>query len=626
MCGIIGVTIRPPCGDNAVPLAVEGLRRLEYRGYDSAGVALVKCSPHGCSIEVYKAKGEVDEVVKRYSILSKSSPTVIAHTRWATHGPPSDVNAHPHTDCSGVLALVHNGIIKNYLRLKERLLARGHVFKSETDTEVLAHILEEEVKSGATLLEALRRMLEIVEGSIAIAVVYAREPNRIYFARRESPLYVVLTECVAAVSSDIPSLLHISNRVIPVEDDEYGYIEPGRLELYSLRKGRLEWSTRVKHITWSVEEATKGGYKHYMLKEIFEQPRALYETLSGIIEDPMLEKAAALLASSNRIYVTGAGTSYHAGLVFKHFMIKWARRPVIDYIASEHWEYDNVIGDGDVVIAVSQSGETIDTLQAVRVARKKGAKVIGVTNVIGSTLSRIADLTLYTRAGPEIGVAATKTYLTQVLVLQVLAATYAARQGIISRSEYEAIISSLWGARDAAKSVEKYSSSVESLARLIVRRRSMYVLGRGLGALLAREAALKIKEIAYIHAEAYPAGESKHGPIALVEEGFPVIFIGTPGYEKRLSSNIEEMKARGAMTIIVGVDSYEEAPADYRILVGSYDEIVSTYAIMPLLQLLAYDAAVLLGYDPDKPRNLAKTVTVEEGFGEDNANNNRSNG
>ncbi len=610
MCGIIGVTVKPPCGDNAVPLAVDGLRRLEYRGYDSAGVALVECS-NGCALRVYKARGKVEEVLKRFSITSKRSPTVIAHTRWATHGPPSDVNAHPHTDCAGDIAVVHNGIIKNYLKLKAELVERGHVFRSETDTEVLAHLVEEEVRRGASILEALERLIEVVEGSFAIALLYAREPWRIYFARRESPLYATVTECTAAVSSDVPSLLHISRLIIPIEDDEYGFIEPGRLEIYARGRRRIDWSSRVKHVTWSVEEASKGGYRHYMLKEIMEQPRALYETLAGIVEDPSLEKAVEALLSARRIYVTGAGTSYHAGLVFKHFMMKWARMPVIDYIASEHWEYDSVISEGDAVIAISQSGETIDTLQAVKEAQSRGARIIGVTNVLGSTLSRIADITLYTRAGPEIGVAATKTYLTQVLVLQVLAATYAYKTGSMTRTEYEQVIARLWDARNAARTAETHSSMVESLARILIRGKSIYVLGRGLGAHLAKEAALKIKEIAYIHAEAYPAGESKHGPIALVEPGFPVIFIGTPGYEKRLASNIEEMRARGALTILVGVDSYEGIPADYHILVGPYDEMLAVYAIMPLMQLLAYDAAVLLGHDPDKPRNLAKTVTVE---------------
>ncbi len=614
MCGIIGVTLSPRCGeDNAVPLLLEGLRRLEYRGYDSAGVALIECDERGsCNLRVYKARGKVAEVIERFSLRSKRASTGLGHTRWATHGPPSDRNAHPHLDCKGEIAVVHNGIIRNYASLREQLEEAGHRFRSETDTEVVAHLLEELVEQEGSMLRALARLLELVDGSFALAILYSREPHRIYFARRESPLYAAIGECRGAVSSDIPSLLHISRLVAPIEDDEYGFVEPGLLRLYRRGGVEVDASSRLRLVEWSVEEASKAGYPHYMLKEIFEQPRAVRETLIGMVEDPLLEKAVGLLLKARRIYATGAGTSYHAVLVYKHYMLRFSATPVIDYIASEHGEYANAIGEGDVLIAVSQSGETTDTLNAVRDALKRGARVVAVTNVVGSTLSRLAHVPLYMRAGPEIGVAATKTFLAQVAVLQLLAARYAAATGSLGEVEYARLADKLLSEAPRAASVaERINPHVKLLARLLHRSRSMYVLGRLLGAALAREAALKIKEISYVHAEAYPAGESKHGPIALVEQGFPVLFIGTPGVEDKLRSNMEEMRARGATVIVVGVDSYRGSPAHHVVLVGDYDEVIAPYALTPPFQLLAYHMAVMLGYDPDKPRNLAKTVTVE---------------
>ncbi len=612
MCGIIGVTLAPGCmGGNAVPLLLQGLRRLEYRGYDSAGVALLRCNG-SCRIEVYKARGKVEEVIRRFGLERLEARTALGHTRWATHGPPSDVNAHPHLDCSGSIAVVHNGIIKNYASLRRLLEERGHRFRSDTDTEVVAHLLEELVREEGSMLRALGRLVDVLEGSFALAILYAREPGRIFFARRESPLYAAVGDCASAVSSDIPSLLHISRRIVAIEDDEYGYVEPGSLRI--LRRGLdVDWGPRLRLVEWSVEEASKGGYPHYMLKEIMEQPRAVYETLMGILEDPAASEAASLVASAGRVFATGAGTSYHAVLVFKHFLQRWARIPVVDYISSEHAEYEPLMREGDVLIAVSQSGETTDTLVAARRALERGVRVIAVTNVVGSTLARLAHIPLYMRAGPEIGVAATKTYLAQLVLLTYLAGLAAAEAGGLERRDAERLAERLMGAREAARTAERLNPHVKMLASVLLRsgHRSLFVLGRLLGAHLAREAALKIKEIAYLHAEAYPAGESKHGPIALVEEGFPVIFVGTPGVEKRLYSNMEEMRARGALVIVVGVDSYRDAPAHHRILVGDYDEVLAPYALMPPLQLLAYHLAVMQGYDPDKPRNLAKTVTVE---------------
>lgn len=613
MCGIVGIVADPDIIGNVAPILVQGLKRLEYRGYDSAGFALIECGSN--KLLIFKDKGRIDKVVEEYSVHKYCAVCGIAHTRWATHGEPNTVNAHPHVDCRNEIAVVHNGIIKNFAELRQLLEERGHKFKSETDTEVIAHLLEEYLANRDSMWEAFKKLVKVIEGAYAIAIVHAHEPNRIYFARKVSPLVIGLGEGFNMIASDIPSMLQYTKRFVALNDGEYGYIEPYRLYL---EKGGtpVEWHHRVMTVTWSIEDAEKGGYPHYMLKEIMEQPRVLYETYTGLMSSRELEKAAEILASADHIFVTGAGTSYHAGLVFAYFMARIARRPVITFISSEYLAYRSLDHSNSALVAISQSGETIDTLQAVRSFKSSGGRVVAVSNVVGSTIPRESDTTVYTRAGPEIGVAATKTFLTQVLALTSIALALAVHTGSLTKAEYTEAMKELKNASHVASSgIDRSIRLVELLASSLRSKNNIYVLGRGLGVPLAYEAALKIKEVSYIHAEAYPAGESKHGPIALVEEEFPVIFVGVPPEDElleKLQSNVMEMKARGASTIVIGTSSYRELEGvDFYIDVGNYSEILAPYAVVPPLQLLAYKLAVMLNRDPDKPRNLAKTVTVE---------------
>ncbi|BEP16971.1 glutamine--fructose-6-phosphate transaminase (isomerizing) [Pyrofollis japonicus] len=613
MCGIVGVTADPDQIPTVTPMLIQGLKRLEYRGYDSAGFAIIECG--STELKIFKDKGKIDEVVSKYGVSKFCAVSGIAHTRWATHGEPNRDNAHPHTDCKQKIAVVHNGIIKNFAELREWLESNGHVFKSETDTEVVAHLLEHFVSKGLSMLDSLRRALSMIEGAYALAIVYREEPSRIYFARNVSPLLIGVGLGFNMVSSDIPSMLQYTRKVIVLEDGEYGYIEP--YKVYIEKEGRLvDWRRRVVTIMWSLEDAEKGGYPHYMLKEIMEQPRALYETYTGLRSSAEISDAAELIASSDKIFITGAGTSFHAALVFAYYLARFAKRAVMPFIASEYITYSGLAERDSVLIVVSQSGETIDSLQALRAFKRNGSKIIAVSNVIGSTIPRESNIAVYTRAGPEIGVAATKTFLTQVLALTALALRTANLEGSLNDSEYAEYFDRLANAsKVAAQAIQSASKTIERLAVKLKESKSMYILGRGLGVPLAYEGALKIKEVSYIHAEAYPAGESKHGPIALIEPGFPVIFLGTPPVgelHEKIQGNVMEMKARGAATILLAVKGYEGVKGvDVLINVGEADEILAPYALMPPLQLLAYRLATALGRDPDKPRNLAKTVTVE---------------
>ncbi len=613
MCGIIGIT----SGKRQTVVAdlIEGLKRLEYRGYDSVGVAV----HDGSSIVVRKAAGTIDSFIRRGGVAGLRGATGIGHTRWATHGPPTDYNAHPHTDCSGNIAVVHNGVIRNYASLREELAGRGHRLRSDTDTELVAHLIEEGLAEGRGFIEALAGALHRLEGSYALAILHRGEPGRIYFAKNKSPLLVGVSQSEAAVASDVTALLTITRRVLPLEDGEFGYVEPGRVVVYRLTasgyervpEGELE--ARWKHVDWTPEAASKGGYPHFMIKEIFEQPQALVDTYNGSISEPLVEKVAGLLAGAEQIVVVAAGTSYHAGLVFHYFLSRLAGRVSHPLIASEHKVLAPSIGPGTLVVAVSQSGETYDTLEAVEEFQKRGARVVGVTNVVGSALSRRADYTLYTRAGPEIGVAATKTYLTQVLLLEILAVKASVETGRLAKGEAARLLDELAQApRLVQRAIEAGDPPALDLARRGLEG-SLYIIGRGLGHMLAREAALKVKEIAYLHAEAYPAGESKHGPIALVEEGFPVFVVATSD-SPEVAGNAIEMKARGAwVTVTKPANMHLELPEGVKVLDFPPVEniLLEPFSLIPFYQLAAYHLAVAKGYDPDKPRNLAKTVTVE---------------
>jgi glucosamine--fructose-6-phosphate aminotransferase (isomerizing) len=611
LCGIIGVCGGSEKKYNTGEIVYKGLLRLEYRGYDSAGVASVEDG----YLRVLKGKGKIAELEKKLGLSKVKGSVVIGHTRWATHGAPSDENAHPHTDCTGRIAIVHNGIIENYRELKEELVRKGHVFKSETDTEVVAHLIEEFYRSGDKPYEAFKKAILMIKGSFAILVVFADAPNMIFFAKKDSPLVIGLGDGMNLVASDIPALLEYTRRVITLRDGWVGFIMKDSVFLEELGKGPVNPADYVRVVEWSLESASKGGYQHFMLKEIHEQPRALLDTLYGVRSDPAIKEAAEILAGARRIFITAAGTSYHAGL---HFALSVARITgvlVTPFIASEYESYSRVVREGDVLIAVSQSGETMDTLKAARAFKERGARLIAVSNIVDSALPRESDLPIYTRAGPEIGVAATKTFTTQTLLLSLLAVELAATRGDLLRSEYEEYLGELAKSSEYASKTLAWNEGIaKKVSELLKLKHSIYYLSRGIGLPTAMEGALKIKEIAYLHAEAYPAGESKHGPIALVEEGFPVVFVVPRDeyYEKLMLGNIQEMKARGAW--VVGVapeDTSLQDLFDVFIKVPASSWITTPITHTPPLQILAYYTSTLRGYDPDKPRNLAKTVTVE---------------
>ncbi|MEN2999737.1 MAG: glutamine--fructose-6-phosphate transaminase (isomerizing) [Acidilobaceae archaeon] len=612
MCGIIGVSSSTK---NVSPIISLGLRRLEYRGYDSVGAALISDG----KIMVWKAKGDVQSFLKRFRLEEREGRTGIGHTRWATHGAPSDVNAHPHLDCSGKIAVVHNGVIRNFAMIKRVLEARGHRIVSETDTELIAHLIEDELPFSSSFFEAFYRAVSRLDGSFAIVVMYSEEPQRIYFAKVKSPLVLGLGEGLNIVASDIPAVIDHTRRVVTLEDGELGWLDEREVRVFSLSEqgvmevSREEIRGRTITVDWSFEEANRLGYPHFMLKEIAEQPLAVKNTYEGNVEEPMLPLAASLIAETRRVIVIGAGTSYHAALALSYYLAKTSRQASLPLISSEHKTVEDFVEEGDVVIAISQSGETYDTLEAVRAFRKEGAKTIGITNVAGSALSRESDMVIYMRSGPEIGVAATKTFTSQLMVASLLALRTAQARGVLLEGEVKELSRKLSLAPDILKASVGTSMKVVERAPL-AGVRSMYVLGRGLGHIISREAALKIKEIAYVHAESYPAGESKHGPIALVEAGFPVFFAITSD-SPEIGGNIMEMAARGARVVVVRPGDVEvNLPRGAEVVnmpSGGRDFMLEPYSIMPYFQMVAYAEAVARGYDPDKPRNLAKTVTVE---------------
>ena len=615
MCGIVGITVKDKSvlrGRTLGSVLTRLLKMLEYRGYDSVGIAVF--DPRE-GLQIKKGKGKIDEVSEKLGFNSVEGVSGIGHTRWATHGAPSDANAHPHSDCQNTIVLVHNGIIKNFDEIKKSLIARGHVIRSETDTEVIAHLLEEYISNEESFIKALEKGLEVIEGSYAFSMIYSGEPEKIFFAKNLSPLIIGVGKGFNMLASDIPAILEHTKTIIPLRDGEYGWISPHEIRIF--KDGHeIDTRGRLKTVDWSIENVSKGGYPHFMIKEIYEQPLALRETLYGLQSDPTIDYVVSKLAEADKIYVTGAGTSYHAGLVFRYYLSNVGGSPAIAYISSEYRQHLNEIGENDLLIAISQSGETIDTLKAVRAFKASGGKIIAVSNVLESAIPRESDYSIYMRAGPEIGVAATKTYLTQVLTLSFMVIKYASHTGRLVESETKEYMSSLSKAPLVTEtSIRASEPLVKMFSKELAKANSMYVLGRGLGSILALEAALKIKEIDYIHAEAYPAGESKHGPIALVEPGFPVLFLHTLESSDELIGNMQEMYARGGMIYVT--TNNEKVIRDtirdvYIITIPRYElNILEPYAHIPPYQLLAYYIAVEKGYDPDKPRNLAKTVTVE---------------
>ncbi|MFZ8860463.1 MAG: glutamine--fructose-6-phosphate transaminase (isomerizing) [Thermocrinis sp.] len=592
MCGIVGYTGKR----RAVFILLEALERLEYRGYDSSGVALLEDG----RIFVDKKVGKIRELIKSLWGRELHATTGIGHTRWATHGGVCELNAHPHTDSQGKFALVHNGIIENYRELKEYLLSRGVKYVSETDTEAIVHLIS--LNYEGDLLKAVLKVLSMLKGAYAFAVISSMEPNRIVGVRYGSPLVVGLGEGENFVASDIPALLPFTKKVIPLEDGEIADLTPDGVSIYDF-EGNLKVKESIT-VQWDLLSAEKGGFKHFMLKEIFEQPRAVADTIKGYISrDYDLPFS---LKDFRRIVITACGTSYHAGLIGKYWLERFVGIPVEVSYASELRYSDTPVGEGDLVIAISQSGETADTRFSALSAKEKGAVLLSIVNVMGSALSRESDYTLYTHAGPEIGVAATKTFTCQLAVLFSLA--------ISVHPERENLINQLLKVPHLMEEVLSKAEGIKEVALNYSQKKNLLYLGRYLSYPVALEGALKLKEISYIHAEGYPAGEMKHGPIALIDQHMPVVVVAPRDrvYEKILS-NIEEVLARKGIVISVGFEGDENLKRlskDFIEIPRVVEELSPFLTVLPL-QLFAYYIADYLGLDVDQPRNLAKTVTVE---------------
>lgn len=607
MCGIVGYIGQ----QDTISMLINGLKRLEYRGYDSAGIAIINSE-----VSVVRRLGKLRELETALLEDMPASLIGIGHTRWATHGKPSEENAHPHRDCTGNIAVVHNGIIENYISLKEDLQSRGHTFTSETDTEVIAHLIEE--KYDGNLLEAVKAAIKELKGSFAIAVIGKGEPDKIIAARKDSPLILGVGQGENFIASDIPAVLGSTREIILLDNDELAEVTCDSIRVYDAQDMVVE--REVFTVQWDCEAAEKCGYEDFMLKEIHEQPVAVRETLrsrfqdNGIVFENISNLTDEAIKAVKKIFIVACGTSYHAGLVGKNTIENWVRVPVEVDIASE-FRYRNPIIDKDtLVITISQSGETADTLASMREAQAMGAKVIAISNVVGSTITREADGTIYTHAGPEIGVAATKTLVSQIAAIYALGLYLAQVRGTMSQTEISGIIAELKDLPDKIAKVLEDVSNIEECANKFADCRSFLFLGRGIGVPVAMEGALKLKEISYIHAEGYAAGEMKHGPIALLERDVPVVVVATKShtYEKVIS-NIQEVKARDSYVIAVATEGDDEIKqhADYVLYVPETPEFLSAIPAVVPLQLLSYYIAKIRGCDVDQPRNLAKSVTVE---------------
>ncbi|MCH4185101.1 MAG: glutamine--fructose-6-phosphate transaminase (isomerizing) [Eggerthellaceae bacterium] len=607
MCGIVGYT---GC-KSAKDILIEGLRRLEYRGYDSAGIALQNEGALTCVRRVGKVAGLAQAVEH----LDNPGTCGIGHTRWATHGVPSERNAHPHCSCDGNIALVHNGIIENYAELREELIGRGHVFKSETDTEVIAHLVEEAYKGD--LLAAVRTACARLVGTYGLAVVCAQEPGRIVVTRRDSPIVLAHGDEGSFVASDIIAVIEASRDVIVLGDEQYAVMTPEGIDCFDAEGAPID--PEIMHVDWDVDVAEKGGYPDFMLKEIHEQPRVVRNTLAGRMTDKGLHIDEFNLSLEelnliDRVYVIACGTSYHAGLIAKQLIEGWARIPTEVEVASEFRYRNPIITPSTLVVAVSQSGETADTLAAIRDARIKGARVFGITNVVGSPVARESDGVIYTKANKEIAVASTKSFLGQVVSLTLLAMLLAQSKGKLTVGQIRILFRELADTAEQIERILQDTTSIDQAAMACKDATSALFIGRGVGSAICYEGALKLKEISYLHAEAYPAGEMKHGPIALLQKGFPVIAVATqsPVYDKVIS-NIQESKTRGAMVIAIATEGDEEIAhiADYVIYIPKVRDCFSPITATVPLQLFARSIAIARGCNVDQPRNLAKSVTVE---------------
>lgn len=612
MCGIVGCVGKR----NVIPILLESLKRLEYRGYDSAGIATLS----NTEIDITKTKGKISELETILDIKADCS-IGIGHTRWATHGTPSSTNAHPHTDCNGNIAVVHNGIIENFQSLKEELIRNGHIFNSDTDTEVFAHLVEEHYTGDLTI--AVKESLLHVRGSYAIAVISDNEPDTIVAARKDSPMVVGLGKNENFIASDVPAILKFTNRIIYVNDGEVVTLKGTSVDISALSGAKVPYKEIT--INWDVEDAERAGYEHYMLKEIHEQPRSVRETMEdrllefeAIVDFREIETLEKKIHTLNGITILACGTSYHAGLIGKYVLEDMLRIPVrVEY--SSEFRYNNSLsGKNSLALCISQSGETADTLAALEEAKSQGFKTLAITNVPGSSITRKADEVIFTRSGIEIGVAATKTFTSQILTLFMLGLYLARIRNFCSTTiDFETschMITSLKYLPVLMESLLDDISDIEKCSSKICKANSCYFIGRGVNYPLALEGALKMKEISYVKAEGFPAGELKHGPLALITEGTPVIAIAPRGttYSKILS-NIKEVKARNAYVIAIASDSDNEIAkyVDFVLKIPDVEEIFSTMLSAVVLQLLAYYVAKNKGADIDQPRNLAKSVTVE---------------
>ena len=609
MCGIVGY-IGPR---SVVPVLLDGLKKLEYRGYDSAGVAVIEKN----KILIVKSLGKIAKLDEKIDAYTPEGNVGIGHTRWATHGRPSDVNSHPHSDCTGKFAVVHNGIIENYLELKEWLESEGHEFVSETDTEVIPHLVEHFYQGD--LEEAVREVAAKLEGSYALVVLAKKEPGKLVAVRKDSPLVVGLGDGEYFLASDIPATLAYTRDNYILNDREVAVLTRDGVRVTDFDGNEIE--KEVFHVQWDAVAAEKGGYPHFMLKEIYEQPKAIRETMGSRLSADNKQVILSELDMLNgqirelkNIFIVACGTAYHAGMVGKYVIEDLARIPVTVDIASEFRYRNPLINKGDLVIVVSQSGETADTLAALRESKKHGAKVLAVTNVVGSSVAREADAVIYTLAGPEIAVASTKAYSTQLIAMFLLGIYFAQERGTIDAEYAEKLITEMRELPAKAQEILNDLEDLESFLKKYAEAQNTFFLGRGLDYAVAMEGCLKLKEISYMHAEAYAAGELKHGTLALIVDGVPVVALATQMdlYDKMVS-NIKEVKARDAQVIGVTFHGNKEFKkvVDHVVYIPVTERILAPVLTVIPLQLLAYHIAVARGCDVDKPRNLAKSVTVE---------------
>jgi len=609
MCGIIGYIGKDP----AVPILIEGLKKLEYRGYDSSGIAVLQNG----KFEVRRAVGKLQNLETLLRGEALNGRMGVGHVRWATHGRPSEENAHPHR--AGSIVLVHNGIIENYTALKKGLLAQGRTFQSETDTEVIAHLIDSIAQQGYPLEEAVREAARHLEGAYAIAVIDERNPDVVVGARKGSPLVVGLGQGEFFIASDIPAILHRTRDVLFLNDDEMAVLSAEGVRIADLKGNEL--SREITRVMWNPVMAEKGGYRHFMLKEIYEQPRAIMDTIrgrfsqdTGVIHLEEIGAAYERLPSVKKVFIVACGTSWHAGLAGKYLFEELAAIPTEVDIASEFRYRNPLVGKDDLFIAITQSGETADTLAAMREAKKRGATVIAICNVVGSTASREADGVVYTHAGPEIGVASTKAFTAQLTALYLFGLFFAGLRKTLTVEEMKTRIAELVRIPALVERCLEEEPAIEQIAKHYFKANDFLYLGRGPNFPIALEGALKLKEISYIHAEGYPAGEMKHGPIALIDENLPVVVLaGRNGVYEKILANIEEVKARGG--IVIGITTEGDAEIvkklDHAIPVPATSQLLMPILMTIPLQLLAYHIAVLRGADVDQPRNLAKSVTVE---------------